>query len=117
MGPMAQARPQLKPEMTANVQIIVADRRDVVTVPSDALVRKGGQQFVTLANADGTTQEQAVTIGITDGALVEIVSGLEAGQTVQLRQGGGSRWTGQAGQNRPAGGMMPGMMGGGGGRR
>ena len=113
-----QARPQLKPEMTANVQIVVADRRDVVTVPSEALTRKAGQQFVTVAKPDGTTEEIAVVIGITDGAIVEIVSGLDAGVEVQLRKGGGSRWTGQAtGPNRPpSGGMVP-MMGGGGGRR
>ena len=116
-GSVRQARPQLKPEMTANVQIIVADRRDVVTVPSEALTRKGGQSFVTVEATDGTAQEVAVTVGITDGATVEIISGLDAGQTVQLRKGGGSRWSGQTGPGAPGGaGMMRGMMGGGGGR-
>jgi len=116
------ARPQLKPEMTANVEIIVADRRDVVTVPAEAVSRKGGQQFVTVEKSDGTTEEFAVVVGITDGDRMEIVSGLDAGATVQLRKGGGSRWSGQPGQGGPGGGgansMMRGMMpaGGGGGR-
>ena len=119
MAADARPRAQLKPEMTANVEIIVADRRDVVTVPAEAVSRKGGQQFVTLVKPDGTTEEVPVTVGITDGDRMEIVSGLDAGQLVQLRKGGGSRWSGQAGSGGPGGGanMMRGMMGGGGGGR
>ena len=109
--------------MTADVEIIVADRRDVVTVPSEAVSRKGGQQFVTLVKPDGTTEEVPVTVGITDGTKMEILTGLDAGQTVQLRKGGGSRFSGQAGPGGgggPGGGrspMMPMMGGGGGGGR
>ena len=122
----AQATPRarLKPEMTADVEIVVADRRDVVVVPSEAVSRKGGQQFVTLIKPDGATEEVPVTVGITDGTLVEILSGLDSGQTVQLRKGSGSRWSGQAGPGGPGGGagggrspMMPMMGGGGGGGR
>ena len=114
-------RPVLKPEMTANVEIIVADKSDVVIVPVEAVVRKAGQQYVTVIKDDGSTQDVAITTGITDGTRMEIASGLDAGQTIQIRKGGAdSRWNGQrspGGLGGPGGmrGLIPG--GGAGGRR
>jgi len=114
-------RPQLKPEMTANVKIIVADKSDVVTIPVEAVVRKAGQLYVTVIKDDGSTQDVPVTTGITDGTRMEIVSGLDAGQTIQIRKGGAdSRWNGQRSPGGPGGpGGMRGLIPGGapGGRR
>lgn len=109
----------LKPEMTTNVEIVVAEKEDAVIVPVEAVIRKAGQQFATLAKDGGATEDVPVTTGITDGTRIEIVSGLEPGQTLQIRKGAAdSKWNGQrgpGGPNNPTRAMgIPGSGGGGG---
>jgi HlyD family secretion protein len=109
----------LKPEMTGNVQIVAAQRDDVLTIPMAAVQRKDRQQVVTVVNADGTTQEVPVKVGLSDGEKYEVLEGLQEGQTIQYRASEDmSRWRSE---NRPRmPGMIPGMGGGGrggGGRR
>lgn len=105
----------LKPEMTGNVQIVSAQKEGVVTVPMAAVQRREGRQVVTVVNADGTTQEAPVKVGLSDGEKYEVIEGVKEGQTIQYRAGeDASRWRAE---NRP---RMPGMipgMGGRGGRR
>ena len=118
----------LKPEMTTNVLFLVDERKDVVLVPSSAVVRKavdmdspegeavqgavadGGerkvdytrrQSFVTVVKPDGVEEERAVKTGITDGHRMEIISGLSVGETVVLHEAADSRWAGQSGGRRP----------------
>jgi len=108
----------LKPEMTANVEILAAAKDDVLLVPSDAVVRKGGgKAIVTLVADDGAKTEAPVEVGITDGTKTE-VAGVAEGQTVLVYKGGADGKFG-AGQ-RPLGGGSPmiGMPSGrGGGKR
>ncbi len=112
----------LKPEMTTNVLFLVDDRKDVVLVPASAVVRKavavgepkapadakqgeGGsgrrvdytrrQSYVTVVKPDGAEEERPVRAGITDGNMVEIVSGLAEGEAVVLHEAEQSVWAGQ----------------------
>jgi RND family efflux transporter MFP subunit len=55
--------------------------RNVVLVPAAAVVREGEETFVFVAAA-GKAQRRAVQIGIADETRVEVVSGVEAGETV-----------------------------------
>jgi HlyD family secretion protein len=103
-------RSLLMPEMTANVTIIVSDKKDIITVPSEALVRKDSESFATVVTDQGAAEEKPVEVGITDGSRTEIVGGLSEGDTIQVRAGGGGKW---AQGNRPP---NPGAMMGGGGR-
>ena len=101
----------LKPEMTANVEILVARRSDVLLVPSDAVVRKRDGRVVTVVDGPART-DRKVEVGLTNGVLTEIVSGLDAGQSVVVHTGGSqSRW------NARTGGMRGTRMMLGGGRR
>ncbi len=87
-------RPLLKPEMTANVEIVAAERFDVLTAPAEAVIRKGRQRFATVVKG-GRHEERAVEVGISDGLTTEIVSGLAEGETVVVHGGGAdSRWSG-----------------------
>lgn len=111
-GPRKQL---LKPEMTTNVLFLVNERKDAVIVPVAAVVRKAvssasgtgtdysrRQSFATVIKPDGTEEERAVQTGISDGYHIEIVSGLEQGETVALSQNAGeSRWAGQANRRPP----------------
>lgn len=113
-GGKADSKPDkalLKPQMTANVEIISARRENVLLVPADALIRKSGKYYAKVTKDDGTTDEVQVVTGITDGQKTEVISGLSEGQTVQVfKNEADSKW-----KSNPQ--MNPGrMMGGGSGR-
>lgn len=97
----------LKPEMTTNVEIVAADKQDVLTLPVEAVVRRGGKQTVTLAKDKGPDEPdetRTVEVGINDGQRHEIISGVSEGEVVKLskdapgRQGQG-RGDGARGAN------------------
>jgi HlyD family secretion protein len=109
----------LKPEMTANVQIVAASKQDVLVVPANAVTRKQGKMIAAVQKPGGQTEDRTVQVGLTDGEKYEVISGLEEGETVVYRKDElQSRWREGAGGNRPPGmGMFPGGGGGGGGGR
>jgi RND family efflux transporter MFP subunit len=87
----------LKPQMTTNVEIVENSRQNVVLVPTAAVFRKDMDTYVTLVKDDGSKEDRQVRTGVNDGTNAEIISGLEAGQTVVLRRSDmGGRWSGQA---------------------
>ena len=105
----AQRRFILRPEMTANVEIVVGQADAAMSVPVEAVFRKGGKTLVTV-RAGGAQTDVEVVAGINDGTKIHIVSGLKEGQEVLVRQAmSQSRWNSQRG---PGGGMP--FMGGGG---
>jgi multidrug efflux pump subunit AcrA (membrane-fusion protein) len=79
----------LKPEMTANVEILAAEKRDVLLVPTEAILRKAGGKRVVTVVKDGAENEEVVAeTGISDGTKTEIAKGLSEGQTVLVHKGG-----------------------------
>lgn len=121
----------MKPGMSANISIIVAQKQNVLTVPSMAVNDNGSGQTVSLPPADGSSRPQRiqVKIGIDDGNNAEVLSGLQAGdqvvigvrsQTSSSSQnsnrsgfGGGGFNMGGAGVRIPAGGGGGGFVSGG----
>ncbi len=108
----------LKPEMTANVDIVVAEKEDVLTIPSRAVVRKAGQTVVALKQADGSIKEDVpVTVGLSSGNDVEVQDGVQENDTVVFKKNeSDSRWKAQTQGARPPMMMMgppAGMRGGG----
>jgi HlyD family secretion protein len=97
----------LKPQMTANVDIIEASRKDVLTVPMLAIARKPGGTFVTVVKSDGSTEQRQVRLGINDGTDQEILSGLSEGEQVLVHKNDStSVWSAAAIVKRiPAAGM------------
>jgi len=90
----ARDKELLRPEMTANVEILIDERSDVLLAPAEAIFRRAGKTWVTVQAADGKRTDREVGAGISDGRRTEILSGLVAGDTV-LVQGADSKWTGQ----------------------
>jgi len=109
---LGDAKSLLKPEMTANVEILAAAKDDAILVPAEAVVRKGrGREVVTVVGEGGSKVEVAVAPGLSDGTKTEIPAGLTAGQTVLIPKGGAEgKWA--AGQ-RTGGPPPPMFMGGG----
>lgn len=85
----------LKPEMTANVEILVEQRQDVLRVPSDAVLRVADARRVQVVRADGELEDRDVESGVSDGAYTEIVRGLSDGERVVVKKSEpDSRWNG-----------------------
>jgi membrane fusion protein, multidrug efflux system len=78
---------QLRPGMFARVNTIFGVRENARVIPEEAIVPQGGKQYVIrlVDAADGktrTSQRVEVKVGLRSPGKVEIVSGLESGDTV-----------------------------------
>lgn len=75
---------RLRPSMTAQVHIVLAEAEDVLTIPSSALGRRGrgGGDTVQVVGRRGAVEQRRVRTGLDDGARVEIVEGLREGEQV-----------------------------------
>ena len=99
---------------SANAEIIVQKRSDVLTVPTRAVRSEDGATYVLLVGEDGKTSRRFVEIGETDGASTEILEGLVDGDQVEvisLPAGGGRPGGGEGGGfpgGRVPGGGIPG---------
>lgn len=102
----------LKYGMTATAEIQIQDKKDILTLPIQALQTQKSKYYVTLLKADGTMEEQhEVQIGIRSSTKVEIVSGLSEGDQVVMPT---RKTTTTNSNNQMPGGMGGGMPGGGG---
>lgn len=72
---------ELRAGMTANVSIFVAERKDVLTVPIEAVYEEGGQSFVQVLEG-GQLREVPVKLGLQDRRVAEVLEGLSEGQEV-----------------------------------
>jgi multidrug efflux pump subunit AcrA (membrane-fusion protein) len=71
--------------MTAEVEVIAAEARDVLLVPVEALRELPSGQFgVFIVKAGGELELRPVAVGLDDFVNAEILSGLELGDTVSL---------------------------------
>ena len=97
--------------MTANLNIILSQRENVLTVPNKYVKTVEGQKMVTV-NTNGAQVPVPVEVGLTDDTHTEIVSGLNEGDVVVSTSTGSTTTsaTTQAGQG--AAGMMGGVLGG-----
>jgi macrolide-specific efflux system membrane fusion protein len=70
--------------MTAQVHILLASAKDVITVPSEAVsaADADGKRFVDLVEPGGHIVRRAVTTGLNDKVRIEIKSGLQSGERV-----------------------------------
>lgn len=74
---------ELKPDMYANVQITTTALKDVLAIPTDAVLRSGQGAVVFVALGDGKFDPRPVETGASgDDGYVEIRAGLRAGEQV-----------------------------------
>jgi multidrug efflux system membrane fusion protein len=72
----------LFPNQFVNVQLLVKTLQGVVTVPTSAVQRGAPGTYVYVIKADNTVAVRPVTLGTTDGDMVEVQSGLAPGERV-----------------------------------
>jgi macrolide-specific efflux system membrane fusion protein len=75
----------LRPEMTANVTIYLEARKGVLTIPLSAIKRERGERFVMVLEGEKKVSRKVKT-GWTSNGLIEIVSGLQEGETVIISE-------------------------------
>jgi len=68
--------------MTTFVTFIKKEKPAVLLVSNKAVYIKDAQQYVTVQKEDGTLEERAVTCGLTNGTVSEVLDGLSAGEKV-----------------------------------
>ncbi len=74
---------RLKEGMSADVDVRISERKDVLVVPYRALERDGNKTFVEVAKSATESARQPVTLGVEgDDGSVEITSGLAEGELV-----------------------------------
>jgi multidrug efflux pump subunit AcrA (membrane-fusion protein) len=82
--------------MTANVEILVAEKRGVLSVPAAAILKRDGKTVVRLPGTAGADQDRPVSTGITDGRRTEVLEGLAEGERVVVpNEASESRWRSQ----------------------
>ena len=102
--------------MSASCTITVEEAKDVVAVPIEAVQTKNDTKYVVVENAEGTTKEVTIETGLSNDAYVEVTSGLEGGETIQMIEATSSsssnnrsqKSNGNFSESRNFGGMMQG---------
>lgn len=72
----------LRPNMLASVTIDGGAAKAAPAIPRNAIVFEGDQTRVWLETAGGNLESRAVTLGRTDGDLIEITGGLKGGERI-----------------------------------
>jgi HlyD family secretion protein len=77
----------LRTGMSADVQLVLDERADALTVPEGAMIYEGDSTFVEVVDetADGGRRKTYIEVGLSDGIKTEVVAGLEEGETVILQ--------------------------------
>jgi HlyD family secretion protein len=99
---------QLREGLTVTVSIIVQEKNDVLLVPNGAITTQGKQTYVQLVLPDGTTEERAITTGISDWQYTEVTEGLSEGEQIIVPQGTATTTTTPQ-QQKPPGKFIPRM--------
>lgn len=82
----------LRAQMSANAEIIVEEKRDILTLPESCVIYDRERKTfaeVPDPSSEGMRRRVPIEIGISDGSMTEIVSGLKEGdQVVKVNTGG-----------------------------
>ncbi len=76
---------KLKPEMFARVNLKMGSGTPVLVLPKEAVMEVGGQEFVFVQTAAGKYVRRPVVTGVSAGDTVQIRQGVEAGERVVVK--------------------------------
>lgn len=80
---LTEVDPQIQPGMTAKISIPVVSTDNALSVPLAAVFTEEDGRFVYVVK-DGVFEQRYVKVGVSDYKFAEILSGLEAGETVTI---------------------------------
>jgi HlyD family secretion protein len=73
---------EIKSGMSATVDIITEEKKDILLVPNKAVKKNSQGQSVVNVFSNKQYEERVVVLGITDGTQTEVISGLQVGDLV-----------------------------------
>lgn len=73
----------IKIGMTGKCSIILEKAEEVIAVPVEAITTIRNENYVTIVDENQNTVQQKVTTGISNDVYIEIVEGLDEGETIQ----------------------------------
>ncbi|MDH6576479.1 biotin/lipoyl-binding protein [Kitasatospora sp. MAP5-34] len=109
---------KLRTGLSATVSVITGEADNALSVPTTALAGTGTSRTATLVHDDGTTARVDVTVGVEGDSTVQVVSGLNEGDKVELASttaGGGNGFPSGSFPGLGGGALGGGGFGGGGG--
>ena len=68
----------------ATLEVVTQSAQNVLTLPVEAVAAKQGKGQVDVVGPDGMRQTREVVLGLTDGKVIEIKSGLTGDETVAV---------------------------------
>jgi cobalt-zinc-cadmium efflux system membrane fusion protein len=75
----------LKPDMFAGITIYASDGQLSPAVPREAIIYEGGDARVWIATDDKSLKLSKITVGLINGSLVQVLSGLRPGEKIVTR--------------------------------
>ncbi|MEW6367046.1 MAG: efflux RND transporter periplasmic adaptor subunit [Acidobacteriota bacterium] len=87
---IAQAPEQIRPGSFVDVQLVTQQHTDSLLVPKKAILEEAGEQYLFLINK-GVATRKTVEIGFVNGQYAEVLSGVNAGDTVVIAGQGSLR--------------------------
>ena len=81
---MEKEHPAFKEGMLANLEIIIKEKKDVLSIPQEALhYDPEGEPFVYVLRKEGK-KKRKIKIGLEGENLIEVLEGLKEGEAVVL---------------------------------
>lgn len=73
----------LKPGATANIEIVAAERKNILAVPASSVIKRDSQYFILAEDEERGLREREIKVGLlgTNGFL-EVISGIEEGDKI-----------------------------------
>ncbi len=75
---------KIKTGMTCTINFILRQKKHVLVIPNKAVTLVDGKQSVQVKDEKGNIISRTIKAGLTDGINVEVIDGLEAGETVMV---------------------------------
>ncbi len=79
---------KIRPGMTADLDIIIAEAENVICIPKHAVINREGRTIVNIRKENKFVPRDVIT-GIEDDVKIEIKKGIEVGDTLMIPSGGG----------------------------
>jgi len=73
---------KFRPGMSASVSVVLSQRAQAITVPSEAVFSEGGETLVYVVKPDSTVERTPLTLGTRQADVVEVVKGLSSGARI-----------------------------------
>ncbi|MCG6494755.1 efflux RND transporter periplasmic adaptor subunit [Kitasatospora sp. A2-31] len=102
---------KLRTGLSATVSVVTGEADNALSLPTAALAGTGGTRTATVVHPDGTTERVEVGVGVEGDTTVQVVSGLNEGDKVELASTSGTN--GFPNGSFPGGGGQGGRNGGG----